>query len=50
MCMTISRSVSRGLRGKRPFSEVGVFRAIGLEIVTKQHPFDRGCDRTFIAG
>ena len=29
--------------------EVRVFRAIGLGIVTKQHPFDRGCDRAFYA-
>ena len=36
-------------QGAKALQEVGVFRAIGLGIVTKQHPFDRGCDRTFYA-
>lgn len=35
------------LKGQEALQEVRVFRAIGLGIVTKQHPFDRGCDRTF---
>lgn len=41
-------SVTR-LKGQEALQEVRVFRAIGLGIVTKQHPFDRGCDRAFYA-